>query len=47
MVFGISGGHTGRIVSGLSTYHQCSIRTVLVREESLADRVAEQTGTCN
>ena len=33
MVFGISGGHTGRIVSGLSKY-QNSIRTVLVREES-------------
>ena len=30
MVFGISGGHTGRIVSGLSQY-QNSIRTVLVR----------------
>ena len=34
MVFGISGGHTGRIVSGLSQY-QNSVRTVLVREESL------------
>src|SRR5487761_1543177 len=30
MVFGISGGHTGRIVGGLSKY-QNSVRTVLVR----------------
>ncbi len=43
MVFGISGGHTGRIVSGLSNY-QNSIRTVLVREESLAGVMAEVYG---
>src|SRR5271168_5586059 len=43
MVFGISGGHTGRIVSGLSKY-QNSIRTVLVREESLAGVMAEVYG---
>ncbi len=43
MVFGISGGHTGRIVSGLSQY-QNSIRTVLVREESLGGVMAEIYG---
>src|SRR6516164_9817099 len=43
MVFGISGGHTGRIVSGLSNY-QNSIRTVLVREESLGGVMAEIYG---
>jgi len=43
MVFGISGGHTGRIVSGLSQ-HQNSIRTVLVREESLGGVMAEIYG---
>src|SRR5271155_1445027 len=43
MVFGISGGHTGRIVSGLSKY-QNSIRTVLVREESLGGVMAEGYG---
>ena len=43
MVFGISGGHTGRIVSGLSKY-QNSVRTVLVREESLAGVMAEVYG---
>ena len=43
MVFGISGGHTGRIVSGLSQY-QNSIRTVLVREESLGGVMAEVYG---
>jgi len=43
MVFGISGGHTGRIVSGLSKY-QNSIRTVLVREESLGGVMAEIYG---
>ena len=43
MVFGISGGHTGRIVSGLSKY-QNSIRTVLVREESLGGVMAEVYG---
>jgi acetolactate synthase-1/2/3 large subunit len=43
MVFGISGGHTGRIVSGLSQY-QNSVRTVLVREESLGGVMAEVYG---
>jgi acetolactate synthase I/II/III large subunit len=43
MVFGISGGHTGRIVSGLSKY-QNSIRTLLVREESLGGVMAEVYG---
>src|SRR5258707_12482156 len=43
MVFGISGGHTGRIVSGLSKY-QNSIRTVLVREESRGGVMAEIYG---
>src|SRR5271166_3873610 len=43
MVFGISGGHTGRIVSGLSQF-QNSIRTVLVREESLGGVMAEVYG---
>ncbi|HUC11277.1 MAG TPA: thiamine pyrophosphate-binding protein, partial [Stellaceae bacterium] len=43
MVFGISGGHTGRIVSGLSQY-QNRIRTVLVREESLGGVMAEVYG---
>ena len=43
MVFGISGGHTGRIVSGLSKY-QNSIRTVLVREELLGGVMAEIYG---
>ncbi|HEV2302166.1 MAG TPA: thiamine pyrophosphate-binding protein, partial [Stellaceae bacterium] len=43
MVFGISGGHTGRIVSGLAKY-QNSIRTMLVREESLAGVMAEIYG---
>src|ERR1700758_57378 len=42
-VFGISGGHTGRIVQGLSKY-QNSIRTVLVREESLGGVMAEIYG---
>ena len=40
---GISGGHTGRIVSGLSQYPN-SIRTVLVREESLGGVMAEIYG---
>jgi acetolactate synthase-1/2/3 large subunit len=43
MVFGISGGHTGRIVAGLSQV-QNSVRTVLVREESLAGVMAETYG---
>ena len=42
-VFGISGGHTGRIVSGLRKY-QNSVRMVLVREESLAGVMAEVYG---
>jgi hypothetical protein len=43
MVFGVSGGHTGRFVSGLSKY-QNSIRTVLVREESLGGVMVEVYG---
>jgi acetolactate synthase-1/2/3 large subunit len=43
MVFGISGGHTGRIVAGLAQV-QNSLRTVLVREESLAGVMAEIYG---
>ena len=42
-VFGISGGHTGRIVSGLRRY-QNSLRMVLVREELLAGVMAEVYG---
>ena len=42
-VFGISGGHTGRIISGLSKY-QNSVRMVTVREESLAGVMAEVYG---
>jgi len=42
-VFGISGGHTGHIVSGLRKY-QNSLRMVLVREESLAGVMAEVYG---
>ena len=42
-VFGISGGHTGRIVAGLRKY-QNSVRMVLVREESLAGVMAEVYG---
>src|SRR5438876_11439057 len=42
-VFGISGGHTGRIVSGLSQV-QNSVRMVTVREESLAGVMAEVYG---
>jgi acetolactate synthase-1/2/3 large subunit len=42
-VFGIAGGHTGRIVSGLRKY-QNAIRMVLVREESLAGVMAEVYG---
>lgn len=42
-VFGISGGHTGRIVSGLRRY-QNSVRMMLVREESLAGVMAEVYG---
>jgi acetolactate synthase I/II/III large subunit len=43
MVFGISGGHTGRVVAGLSQV-QNSVRTLLVREESLAGVMAEIYG---
>lgn len=42
-VFGISGGHTGRIISGLRRY-QNSVRMVTVREESLAGVMAEVYG---
>src|SRR6202046_5162519 len=42
-VFGISGGHTGRIISGLRKY-QNSVRMVPVREESLAGVMAEVYG---
>src|SRR6266853_2467833 len=42
-VFGISGGHTGRIVSGLSQV-QNQVRMVTVREESLAGVMAEIYG---
>ncbi|WP_342641748.1 thiamine pyrophosphate-binding protein [Rhodoligotrophos ferricapiens] len=43
MVFGISGGHTGRIFGALEK-RQNAIRTVLVREESLAGVMAEVYG---
>lgn len=43
MVFGISGGHTGRIFTALGK-RQDRIRTVLVREESLAGVMAEVYG---
>ena len=42
-VFGISGGHTGRIVQGLSQV-QNQVRMVTVREESLAGVMAEIYG---
>src|SRR5215475_10776043 len=42
-VFGISGGHTGRIITGLRKY-QNSVRMVTVREESLAGVMAEVYG---
>ncbi|WPB55407.1 thiamine pyrophosphate-binding protein [Xylophilus sp. GOD-11R] len=42
-VFGISGGHTGRIFGALEK-RQSHIRTVLVREESLAAVMAEVYG---
>ena len=42
-VFGISGGHTGRIISGLAKY-QNSVRMMTVREESLAGVMAEVYG---
>jgi acetolactate synthase-1/2/3 large subunit len=43
MVFGIAGGHTGRLFMALAK-HQNAIRTVLVREESLAGVMAEVVG---
>jgi acetolactate synthase-1/2/3 large subunit len=43
LVFGLSGGHTGRIVRALGA-HQTSIRTILVRQESLAGPMAETYG---
>src|SRR5512142_111643 len=42
-VFGISGGHTGRIVGGLRK-QQNALRMVMVREESLAGVMAEVYG---
>src|SRR5277367_1139698 len=42
-VFGISGGHTGRIIAGLGKY-QNSVRMITVREESLAGVMAEVYG---
>jgi acetolactate synthase I/II/III large subunit len=42
-VFGISGGHTGRIITSLSKY-QNSVRMITVREESLAGVMAEVYG---
>lgn len=42
-VFGISGGHTGRIITGLAKY-QNSVRMVTMREESLAGVMAEIYG---
>jgi acetolactate synthase-1/2/3 large subunit len=40
MVFGMHGGHTGRIFEALSKF-QNTIRTVMVREESLGGAMAE------
>src|SRR5215469_14546959 len=42
-VFGISGGHTGRIVASLAKV-QNTVRTMLAREESLAGVMAEIYG---
>jgi acetolactate synthase-1/2/3 large subunit len=42
-VFGISGGHTGRIIAGLSQY-QNQIRMVTVRHEALGSVMAEVYG---
>jgi acetolactate synthase-1/2/3 large subunit len=42
-VFGISGGHTGKLFAALARKSE-QIRTVLVREESLAGAMAETTG---
>ena len=43
MVFGVHGGHTGRIFQALNAY-QNTIRTLLLREESLAGVMAEAYG---
>lgn len=43
MVFGLAGGHTGRIFTALEG-HEKTLRTVLVREESLAAVMAEVYG---
>ncbi|MGA3086182.1 MAG: thiamine pyrophosphate-binding protein [Thermodesulfobacteriota bacterium] len=43
MVFGIAGGNTGRFFHALY-FHQSTIRTVLVRHESLASVMAEVYG---
>jgi acetolactate synthase-1/2/3 large subunit len=43
MVFGIAGGHTGRLFMALAQ-HQNTIRTLTVREESLAGVMAEVYG---
>jgi acetolactate synthase-1/2/3 large subunit len=43
MVFGIAGGHTGRLFTALAQ-HQNTIRTLTVREESLAGVMAEVYG---
>ncbi|HET9903108.1 MAG TPA: thiamine pyrophosphate-binding protein, partial [Xanthobacteraceae bacterium] len=43
MVFGMSGGHTGRLFAALES-RQNAIRTVLVREESLGGVMAEVYG---
>jgi len=43
MVFGIAGGHSGHIWAALSDF-QGSIRTLLVREESLGSAMAEVYG---
>ena len=42
-MFGISGGHTGRIISGLAQV-QNQVRMVTVREELLAGVMAEVYG---
>lgn len=46
MVFGMAGGHTGRLFSALAG-HQNTIRTLMVREESLAGAMAEVYGRLN
>lgn len=43
MVFGIAGGHSGHIWGAMAKYEK-SIRTILVREESLASAMAEVYG---